>query len=386
MNHGDANVPMVKEGGGSAQGKPGADDFGRAVSKIVVAQICESVGFQSSKESALDSLADIAIRYLCDLGKMANFYANLTGRTECNVFDIIRALEVLELTQGFPGAGDVTHCLASSGTVKELVAYVDSAPEIPFAQPLPRFPVAKIRKPVPSFEKMGENPPGQHIPSWLPAFPDPHTYIHSPMWNERNTDPRSDKIEQARQRRKAERSLLNLQQRLLCNGSVGSGSTSVLPENAENGSHKVENNPFLDSPLPPGEKDVSAVALPRKLSFQAERGNQASVVEAERGNQASIVEAFAPAIEAVKNGFCENGEEEEEDVRMVLPDIRPTVHFKFRTAKKFLGESLDLSLQKKGVGRSSNWFSRDEERDDKKRRAEYILRQSMENPQELTQL
>ena len=48
---------------------------------------------------ALDALADIAIRYLCDLGKMANYYSNLTGRTECNVFDIIRALEVLEASQ-----------------------------------------------------------------------------------------------------------------------------------------------------------------------------------------------------------------------------------------------------------------------------------------------
>ena len=58
------------------------------------------------------------------------------------------------------------------------------------------------------------------------------------------------------------------------------------------------------------------------------------------------------------------------------------VYFKFKTENKFLGEFLDLSLQKKGVGRPSNWFGRD----DKKRRAEYILRQSMENPQELTQL
>jgi transcription initiation factor TFIID subunit 8 len=47
---------------------------------------------------------------------------------------------------------------------------------------------------------------------------------------------------------------------------------------------------------------------------------------------------------------------------------------------------LDLSLLKKGEGRTGHWLGRDDERDDKKRRAEYILRQSMENPQELTQL
>ncbi|PON60314.1 TFIID transcription factor [Parasponia andersonii] len=372
MNHGDADGTRVSGQGGAKPGRPGVDDFGRVVSKIAVAQICESVGFQSSKESALDALADIAIRYLCDLGKMANFYANLTGRTECNVFDIVRALEVMEASQGFPGAADVSRCLASSGAVKEIVDYVGSAEEIPFAQPVPRFPVMKDRRSIPSFVQMGENPPGHHIPTWLPAFPDPHTYIHTPMWNERNTDPRSDKIEHARQRRKAERSLLSLQQRLVCNGSVGT-STSVSLASAGNGLQQVERNPFLEPSLDLGEMDVSPVVCPRKLSDKPEKRNGASVLE-----------AFAPAIEAVKNGFSDDAEDE----RKVLPDpeSRPAIHFKFRTAKKYFGESLDLSFQKKGVGRPAYWFGRDDERDDKKRRAEYILRQSIENPQELTQL
>ncbi|PON60315.1 Histone-fold containing protein [Parasponia andersonii] len=162
-------------------GRLGADDFGRAVSKVAVAQMCESVGFQKSKESALDALADITIRYLCDLGKMANFYAYLTGRTECNVFDMIRALEVLEASQGFPKAANVSCCLARSGMVKEIADYVDSTEEIPFAQPVAQFPVIKNQILIPSFVQMGENPPGQHIPTWLPAFLDPHTYNSLPI-------------------------------------------------------------------------------------------------------------------------------------------------------------------------------------------------------------
>lgn len=372
MSNGDADGTRVNEHGGKAPVRPGGDDFGRAVSKAMVAQICESVGFQSSKESALDALADIAIRYLCDLGKLATFYANLTGRTECNVFDVIRGLEDLEASQGFPGAADVSHCLAGSGTVKDIASYIGSAEEIPFAQSLPRFPVIKSRSLIPSFEQMGETPPGQHIPVWLPAFPDPHTYIHTPIWNERKTDPRSDKIEQARQRRKAERSLLSLQQRLLCNVSVGT-SASVSLGNAVEGLQGDEGNPFLEPPLHAGVKDVSPVELPTKLSDEMVVENHGS---------GSVLEAFAPAIEAVKNGFSDDGEDE----RKALPDTRPAVHFKFRTGKKFLGESLDLRLQNKGAGRPANWFGRDEERDDKKRRAEYIFRQSTENPQELTQL
>lgn len=96
----------------------------------------------------------------------------------------------------------------------------------------------------------------------------------------------------------------------------------------------------------------------------------------------SVMEAFAPAIEAVKvSGFSDDADGD----RRYLPEKRPAVHFKFRAGKKFLGEILDSSLQKKG-GRRSASFWRDEEKDDKKRRAEFILKQSIENPQELSQL
>ncbi|XWS59644.1 hypothetical protein CRYUN_Cryun08bG0139700 [Craigia yunnanensis] len=349
-------------------GRPKADDFGRAVSKIAVAQICESVGYQGFKESALEALTDISIRYLCDLGKNASFHVNLAGRTECNLFDITRALEDLGASHGFPGASEIGNCLVGSDTVSEIIQFVDSKEEIPFAQPVPKFPVVRNRKLIPSFEHMNETPPGKHIPSWLPAFPDPHTYIHTPMWNERASDPFSDKIEQARQRRKAERALLSLQQRLVCNGSSGTSASTVVDAKKE----KIQgagSNPFLAAPLQPGEKDVSQVVFPAKLSD-----------EVSKGNHVSVLEAFAPAIEAMKGGSSN----ELDGGKTLLPEKRPTVHFKFRTGKKILGESLDLSLQKKGE-RSTTFFLRDEERDDKKRRAELILRQTTECPMELNQ-
>lgn len=346
------------------------DEFGRAVSKVAVAQICKSVGFEGFQESALQALSDIAVRYLCDVGKTANFYANLAGRTQCNVFDLIRGLEDLGSSEGFSGASGVDQCIASSGMAREIMEYVNSAEEIPFAQPVPRFPVVRNCKATPSFVQMGETSLGKHIPPWLPAFPDSHTYIQTPMWNERATDPRADKLEQARQRRKAERSLLSLQQRLVCNGST-SVSISVERCNDAEASRAAEGNQFLASALQFGEKDVSAVVLPAKLSDDL-------VVD----NHVSVLETFAPAIEAVKNSFLDSGESE----KNVVPEKRSAVHFKLRTSKKILGESVDLRLKNKGVGKVVSLIGRDEERDDKKRRAEYILRQSMENPQELTQL
>ncbi|XVE76143.1 hypothetical protein DITRI_Ditri12bG0149700 [Diplodiscus trichospermus] len=347
-------------------GRPKADDFGRAVSKIAVAQICESVGYQGFQESALEALTDISIRYLCDLGKNATFNANLAGRTECNLFDISQALEDLGASNGFPGASEIGNCLVGSGTLREIIQFVDSKEEIPFAQPVPKFPFVKDRKLIPSFEHMNETPPGKHIPAWLPALPDPHTYLHTPMWNERASDPSADKIEQARQRRKAERALLSLQQRLVCNGSSGTSASAVMDTKREK-TKEAGINPFLAAPLQPGEKNVSQVTT--KLSD-----------EVSRDNHVSVLQAFASAIEAMKGGPSD----ELDGGKTLLPEKRPAIHFKFRTGKKILGESLDLSLQKKGE-RSTTFSLRDEERDDKKRRAEFILRQTTEYPMELNQ-
>ncbi|XP_042496202.1 transcription initiation factor TFIID subunit 8-like [Macadamia integrifolia] len=347
----------------------GGDDFGRAIAKIAVAQILENAGFQSFQQSALEALSDITIRYLRDLGKTAHFYSNLAGRAHCNVFDIIQGLEDLGTSQGFSGASDVNRCLAGSGIVQDITQYVSLAEEIPFARPVPHFPVIRNRRPSPTFLQIEETPPGKHIPSWLPAFPDPHTYVHTPVWNERATDARSDKIEQARQRRKAERSLLSLQQRLAFNGSAA--SAAVDPADAGRLKRAAESNPFLAPPLQFGEKDVSPVAPPAQLSNE--------VVSEKR---VSVLDTFAPAIEAAKSGFCDSADGESKD----LPNKRPSVHFKLGIGKKFLAAPLDLDLHSKSVGKTAPWFGRDDEKDDKKRRAEQILKESMENPQELAQL
>nr|GMD78452.1 transcription initiation factor TFIID subunit 8 [Ipomoea batatas]GME17320.1 transcription initiation factor TFIID subunit 8 [Ipomoea batatas] len=171
--------------------------------RIAVAQICESVGFERFNESALDSFADIAIKYLFDLGKTGTSYANLAGRSEC-----------------------IRHSSCIGGSVE----YVESAEEIPFAQPVPHFPVVKVPRMIPNFEETG------------------------------------------------------------------------------NGMEKL-------------------------LLYK-----------------------------------------------------RAAVCLVFRPGKKVLGDSLDLRLWNKSSARTAKWFRRDEDKDDKKRRAELILRQSMENQQELTQL
>lgn len=157
------------------------DEFGRAVAKIGVSQLCEAIGFHAIQRSAGETLADIAIRYLTDLAKAAHFYANLAGRTQCNALDVIMAME--DVGTGPTSAADSNRPLSSSKALQEVIRYVEYSEEIPFARPLPHFPVSKKRAAPPSFLQLGETPPYPHIPPWLPAFPDPHTYRSTPVWS-----------------------------------------------------------------------------------------------------------------------------------------------------------------------------------------------------------
>ncbi|OIV96389.1 hypothetical protein TanjilG_09816 [Lupinus angustifolius] len=352
-----------------------SDDFGRAVSNLAVAQLCDSAGFDAVNTSALDAFADVTIRYLLDLGKTTQFYANLSGRSQCTVFDLILGLQDLESPLGFPSQQQQQQCLVSSGIVSEVINYVNLVDnEIPFENPIPRFPIVRNRKNIPSFSQFGETPPSKHIPNWLPALPDPHTYIHTPVWNERVSDPREDKIEQARQRRKAERSLLSLQKRLLScsNGSVESSSIAATADDDDSKGQGHEVVVDKNSTQGNNKEASPVVALVCKLSD-----------EAVDGKGVSVLEAFAPAFEGLKGDIlCDDGQEEKID----LPAVRPTVHFKFKIGKKFIGESLDTRHRNKGALRTAALGGREDERDDKKRRAEYILKQSMENTQELTLL
>ncbi|CAL5325918.1 unnamed protein product [Camellia sinensis] len=156
--------------------------------KISVVQVCKSVGFQSFQQSALNTLSDVAVRYIRELGKNASFYKNLAGRTESNVFDIVQELEDLGSSHVFLGASDINGSVSGSGIVQEIAQYICEAKKILFVYLIPGFLVIKDRTPTLSFAQVGESHPSEHIPVWLPAFPDPQTYSHSPSWNEREVD------------------------------------------------------------------------------------------------------------------------------------------------------------------------------------------------------
>lgn len=349
------------------------DDFSDVVSRVAVLQICESSGFQGFQQSALDTISGVAVRYIRAIGKTANLYANLACRNECNVFDVIQGLEDLGSVQGFFGASDVHHCLPGSGTIREILRYIGEAEEIPFAYPLPGFPVVKERKQDSTFMHKGECPPGGHIPSWLPAFPDPETYVG----DENVIQVKGDETDEVGKHREADSALTNLQQQMTCNGSEPAVATK--PGNSCKGRRTGENNPFLVSPLQYGEKDVSSVIPPAKLSNEAiaQHLDHRAI-----DNHVSAMDAFAPVVEAVKHKQLHP-----EDVNTSIPlSMRPTIQFKFGGSKKSFHDHETSVFQNEDMEETTHWFADDGRQDEKKRRVEQILKKHIENQEELTHL
>jgi transcription initiation factor TFIID subunit 8 len=363
-----------RRSGGDMSGASGSgDDFGRAVARAAVAQALEAAGFDCAHRSAVDAVVDILLRYITHLGRSAAFHANLAGRALANELDVIQALEEVGAdTDGFAGAAATGHCLVSSGVVRDLMAFVDSKDEVPFARPLPRFPVQRVQpQPTASLAVAGRETGMRHVPEWLPVFPDPHTYVSTEVWVEPPaTKDRVDKVEQVRQRRKAEKSLLSLQQRLAMAGADGFRPVAaVAQDNAEKGKEiqaaGTKRNPFLEPALPPGEKYVSEVDMPPEKK------------------KPSVLEAFAPAIQARTIKEFDAGAGLDQNQRNIVPKERARVHLKIGFGKKPFAAALNsraLDL------REDPSFLKEEAKDDKKRRAGMILRASMENPQELPQL
>ncbi|CAI9263051.1 unnamed protein product [Lactuca saligna] len=282
------------------------DEFPQAIARIAVAQVCESVGFQGFQQSALDTFSDVACKYIREIGKTSNFYANLAGRTECNVFDIIQGLEDLSLSQGFLGASDRDHCLSGS--------------------------VIKERKLTPSFLQSGETPPTDIIPPWLPKFPDSNTYIIIPPAITEETRMIPDRIQQ--------------EQRILEQPS------SKLEQNLTRNESEFPNNPFLSVPLQPGEKEVSFVSIPSKLKEEDENEVQN---HSSWGNHVSSLDIVPPNHAVNQNSGCDT----EEGSRKVLLNNRPSVQMKFHIPKKPL-DTTDTQHNEKGKAEVVSWFVNDE--------------------------
>ncbi|MED6111547.1 hypothetical protein PIB30_053263 [Stylosanthes scabra] len=383
MSNGGGKTGRQLEKPSTWKRKSGADDFAQAIAKIAVAQLLEGQGFHSFQQSALEALSDVAVRYASSIGRSAHYYANLSGRTECNAFDVIQGIEDLGYVQGFPGASEVDHCLEDSGVVREIVQYVNEVEPIPFVHPVPRFPIVKDRKLTPSFSQEGKEPPAEHIPSWLPAFPDPQKSTLDPTGDTTGAEPHAGngKFEQERENNKGDWSMLSSQQQIV--SGMFEKPTFTDLDDAKAKKAAVESNPFLAPPLKVGEKEVAPIAppaLPAKLFKNVASDNPVARNFLD-DKSVSVLETFTPAIEAMKSTTYDSGEDQ---TKHVLNE-KPTVRFKIGVGNKFLGRFTGL-IPEKEHQKTLPWFAMEDEKDDRKRRAEKILRESLQNPDQFVQL
>lgn len=156
-------------------------DFTLSIMRIAVAQICQSVGYEAARTSALDTLSNIVTRYLKAVAKSAMDSANSHGRTHSNLIDIVVAFEDVGSVQGFAGASSSSSSswsriqasiINSSSLLKEIRKFVLYSDEIPFAQPLPRKNFTGHRG-AHRKEKGSYNCEMNlgHVPRWLPEMP-----------------------------------------------------------------------------------------------------------------------------------------------------------------------------------------------------------------------
>jgi hypothetical protein len=180
--------------------EPSGEALERAVARVVVAQTAQSLGFTSARASALDALTAVMLRFLKEVGHVAHESAEAAGRAQPALPDALAALGAL------------------GADVPRLMTYVSRCfdgveDEVPFAQPLPRYPVRKRPRCVPSFRESGDAPPA-HVPAWAPSLPDTHTYVATPAHAPAAPDDRRVRLELAEQTVSAEGALARLADRL----------------------------------------------------------------------------------------------------------------------------------------------------------------------------
>lgn len=356
--------------------KSGVDNFARAVAKIAVAQVCETEGIQAFQQSALETFSDVAVRYIRDVGKTALLYANLAGRTEVNVFDVIQGLEDLTMGLGFVGASDIDHCLVQSGVVRELLQYVGDSEELPFAYALPRLPIVRDRKQTPSFLQAGVEPPHEHIPSWLPPFPDIQDHVQLPIQENGAKEPQFVDVEHAKDDIKPEQQPSLSVQPLHSIGGL-EGPPLVAERNAAKLKEAAVTNPYLAAPLYFGEKEVSPAVLPTKLSSEVVVGDHVGQKQVMDG-EISALEAFVPGVESMKSGLNNS----DEGQKKVFPSERPSVQFKIRIGKRSFNANPNLSFENEGIIWGSPQRGNSYSDYDKKKRSEKVVEDSVENTQD----
>ncbi|EFA79245.1 hypothetical protein PPL_07663 [Heterostelium album PN500] len=235
-----------------------SDAYARALCRVVVAQITRGYRFSAISQSACEALTDIIGLYVEEIGSRAHQYCELASRTECNFHDVHEAfldmsIDMNELHKFLIQAEEIPFA-------RTIPPFPLSAQKITEAQQQQQqkqltTTINNINTSTSSTTsnlnnnnnnnnnnkeeneqssssttttttnnnsnnnsqtntqqqtstQQQELPP--HIPSFLPSFPDKHTYAKTPLFGEVVTDSHTLKKTKSKQKRKIEQTLTKL--------------------------------------------------------------------------------------------------------------------------------------------------------------------------------
>ncbi|XP_070501577.1 transcription initiation factor TFIID subunit 8-like [Chironomus tepperi] len=157
----------------------------RKVMKEAVCLLVSEAGFTSATDESLETLTEMLIGLMTEMATQTRNYAELAGRTQSVVGDVVMGLISMGLSYkdldkyAFRENRPIARGLNTNQPQKPL--------QILQAGTKPSYPV--------------------HIPSHLPALPDPHAYIRTPTYKQPETEYEAIREKSANQKRDIEKAL-----------------------------------------------------------------------------------------------------------------------------------------------------------------------------------
>ncbi|XP_026805201.1 transcription initiation factor TFIID subunit 8-like [Rhopalosiphum maidis] len=221
--------------------------------KTTVAGILMEIGFQAAEPGALETLVEMLYSILSQMGNSSRRYAEIAGRLE-------------------PLGADVMMGLIDMGMFKNassLLAYAKRSNRAVLPSPIPSVQPRQTS----NLQAGTRLPHPSYMPSYMPAFPDPHAYIRTPTHKQPVTEYEAIREKSAIQKHELEKSLIKF--------LIKTGPTESLFLNQENDcfaliANKPQQPAYFSALLPqdqvfdedPDETEIPAPS--KKIKFKKE--------------------------------------------------------------------------------------------------------------------
>eukprot|EP01104_Vermistella_antarctica_P020029 TRINITY_DN827_c1_g5_i1.p1 TRINITY_DN827_c1_g5~~TRINITY_DN827_c1_g5_i1.p1 ORF type:complete len:358 (+),score=65.48 TRINITY_DN827_c1_g5_i1:149-1075(+) len=236
-----------------------SDHYAREASKAVVTQILKNLTFDGAETGTIEALTDVLERYVREIGDLSHWYAGVASRTDTNFHDVNLALGELRVP-----------------TI-DLLTFAANAPDIPFAKAVSEFP-CKSKSHLPAELQDEAQRPQEHIPSFLPPFPDKRTYESTAVFVKPVTDESEIRRSRLKETRQVQRSLAKISKgskdqdaASAISAATTTTATSVLSmsSTASGSPDVIVKNPYLAAPRSKSQL-LKGVAQTRRAPVKTE--------------------------------------------------------------------------------------------------------------------